>query len=90
MHFLSAATYVAKNSSCKKWLTQKEIKKIMASENIPFKEAVQFQKTGTVNKAFSFANKAAHKNNIGNIVKGPDTLFSTKKVDISSFPQLAE
>jgi len=81
--------HTAKDHRRKECLSHKEIKKIIASEKVPFKEAVQIQKTGAVNTAFSFADKAANKSRIDNIVKGHNTLNSTNKVDISSFFQLA-
>lgn len=51
-----------------------------------YKEAVQIKKSGTVYTAYLFADKAVKISNFKNIVKVPDTLISTERIDMSSFP----
>lgn len=50
--FFCKLPHVATDRSCQEWSTQKDIKKIMATENISYKDALVFKK----NKCYSSAN----------------------------------
>lgn len=80
--------HITNDRYCREWLSQKDIKKIMACESVPYKKEVQINKSGAVNTALSFADKAVKKSNFKNIVKS-NILISTKCVDTSSFSQLS-
>lgn len=59
--FFGQQQHTANDRSCRKLLLQTDIKKIMAYENVSYKEVVQIKHSKAVNTAFSFAYKVAKK-----------------------------
>lgn len=47
--------HLATDRSCNEWNVQRDIKKIMATENLSFKEATNFKKQNQVTSAFSYS-----------------------------------
>jgi len=60
--------------SCSEWLIQKDIKKIMATNNVPFSEASSIKRTGLINKAFTFSDVIKNNNSINTkaVTPSPD------------------
>lgn len=48
--------HLATDRSCKEWDFQKDLKKIMATENLSFKDAINFKKQNQVTSAFSYSH----------------------------------
>jgi len=48
--------HFATDRKCQEWDFQRDIKKIMATENISFNEAINFKKQNQVTSAFSYSN----------------------------------
>ena len=48
--------HLATDRSCREWATQKEIKKIMATENVSYKDALNFKKNNYYTTAFTFSD----------------------------------
>jgi hypothetical protein len=48
--------HLATDRKCQEWDFQRDIKKIMATENISFHNAINFKKQNQVSSAFSFSN----------------------------------
>ncbi|KAL4119464.1 hypothetical protein QTP88_012271 [Uroleucon formosanum] len=49
-------SHLATDRSCREWDFQRDVKKIMATENLSFKDAFNFKKRNQVSSAFSFSN----------------------------------
>lgn len=49
-------SHLATDRSCQEWDFQRDVKKIMATENLSFKDAINFKKRNQVSSAFSFSN----------------------------------
>lgn len=47
--------HLATDRSCREWLFQKEIKKIMATENLSYREALDFKKNNYLTSAFKYS-----------------------------------
>jgi hypothetical protein len=77
--------HLATDRSCSEWASQKEIKRIMACENISFREAAQIRKSATVNSAYSYADKVSSSNN-SNFVREPEL---SQSLSPSSFPPVS-
>lgn len=48
--------HLATDWSCQEWDFQRDVKKIMANENLSFKDAINFKKQNQVTSAFSYSN----------------------------------
>lgn len=48
--------HLATDRKCQEWDFQRDIKKIMATENISFRDAINFKKQNQVSSAFSYSN----------------------------------
>jgi len=48
--------HLATDRNCREWKSQRDLKKIMATENISFRDAVTFKKQNLVTPAFSYSN----------------------------------
>ena len=48
--------HLATDRSCKEWDFQRDLKKIMATENLSFKDAINFKKQNQVTSAFSYSH----------------------------------
>lgn len=48
--------HLATDRSCKEWDFQRDVKKIMATENVSFKEAINLKKQNQVTSAFTYSN----------------------------------
>lgn len=48
--------HLATDRNCQEWDFQRDIKKIMATENISFRDAINFKKQNQVSSAFSYSN----------------------------------
>jgi len=48
--------YLSTDRSCQEWSTQKSIKKIMATENISYKDAIVFKKNSCYTSAFKYSD----------------------------------
>lgn len=55
--------HLPSNRSCVEWSTQKQTKRITATENMSYIEAIQLQRFGFVNKTFTYANISNPNNN---------------------------
>jgi hypothetical protein len=49
-------SHLATDRNCREWSTQKEIKHMMATENISYKDALIFKKNNCYTAAFSFSD----------------------------------
>ncbi|XP_060845529.1 LOW QUALITY PROTEIN: uncharacterized protein LOC132925125 [Rhopalosiphum padi] len=74
--------HLATDRSCREWSTQKEIKHIIATENISYKDALIFKKNNCYTTAFSFSD----------VVKSQPPISEISKPNISleeeNFPRL--
>ncbi|KAL4143030.1 hypothetical protein QTP88_005406 [Uroleucon formosanum] len=61
--------HLATDRSCREWSTQKEIKHIMATENIFYKDALIFKKNNCYTTAFSFSDVVKSQPPISEILK---------------------
>ncbi|KAL4084799.1 hypothetical protein QTP88_027701 [Uroleucon formosanum] len=61
--------HLATDRRCREWLTQKEIKKIMATENISYKDALDFKKNNRYTSAFKFSDVVQNQPPITEILK---------------------
>jgi len=73
---------VATDRSCQEWSTQKDIKKIMASENISYKDTLVFKKNKCYSTVNTFSNVVKSQPPISEILKSNTTLRK------DSFPSL--
>jgi len=74
--------HLATDRSCKEWSIQKDIKKIMATENISFKDAIDFKKNKCYSTANTFSDVVKSQPPISEILKPNSTLRE------DSFPSL--
>ncbi|XP_050540378.1 uncharacterized protein LOC126905023 [Daktulosphaira vitifoliae] len=70
--------HLATDRSCSEWSVQKDIKKIMATNNVSFSEASSIKRSSLVNKAFNFSDVAKNTN-----------ISSVEVVASPSFPSLS-
>ncbi|KAL4132407.1 hypothetical protein QTP88_009561 [Uroleucon formosanum] len=61
--------HLATDRRCREWLTQKEIKKIMATENISYKDALDFKKNNRYTSAFKFSDVVQNQPTISEMLK---------------------
>lgn len=61
--------HLATDRRCREWSTQKEIKKIMATENISYKDALDFKKNNRYTSAFKFSDVVQNQPPITEILK---------------------
>jgi len=73
-------THLSTDRNCQEWTFQRDVKKIMATENLSFREAVSFKKNNYSSSAFSYSN-IVNKQPVSN----PSHQVSTSK---NSFPPL--
>ncbi|XP_050547324.1 uncharacterized protein LOC126909007 [Daktulosphaira vitifoliae] len=78
-------SHEATDRSCPEWSRQKEIKKIMAVENISYNDAIFIFKNNIVNKSKTFSNSVSNNANIINNASAPQNPIS-----IESFPSLTQ
>lgn len=76
--------HLATDRSCQEWSTQKDIKKIMANENISYKDAIIFKKNNCYTTAFSYSDVVNSQPPTSEILK-PNTSLHEE-----NFPSLHE
>lgn len=74
----------ATDRSCQEWATQKDLKKIMATENISYKDALIFKKNNCYSTAFTFSDVVKSQSPISDFSK-PNTIL-----EANNFPSLTE
>ena len=63
--------HLATDRKCQEWDFQRDIKKIMASENISFRDAITFKKQNQVTSSFSYSNIVNKQPNVSSKNKHP-------------------
>ena len=75
--------HVATDRSCQEWIAQKEIKKIMASENISYQDALIFKKNNCYTSVFKYSDKVNSQPPISNYMTAN---FTPQSEDFPNFP----
>lgn len=61
--------HLATDHSCREWIAQKEIKKIMTTENISYQKALIFKENNFYTSAFKYSDVVNSQPPISNIIK---------------------
>ncbi|XP_060847575.1 uncharacterized protein LOC132927134 [Rhopalosiphum padi] len=73
--------HLSTDRNCQEWSFQRDVKKIMATENLPFREAVSLKKNNYSSSAFSYSNIVNKQSVLNPSHQVPDT-------STNSFPPL--
>jgi hypothetical protein len=84
--FHCKGSHLATDRSCSEWSRQKNVKKVMATENVSFKDAVYIIKNNIVNKSASFSETVVKSND--NIVK--ESSNNVINFSDENFPNVSE
>ncbi|KAL4085278.1 hypothetical protein QTP88_027137 [Uroleucon formosanum] len=76
--------HAATDRSCQEWSVQKDIKKIMATENISYKDALEFKKNKYYTSAFKYTDV------VNSQLPDCNTLISSNPLSEDNFPILNE
>lgn len=81
--------HLATDRKCREWIFQQDIKKLMASENLSFRDALNFKKNNYFSPSISYSNVVSHERSdlpVHSDIK-PSTTFTTNDTnDNKSFP----